>query len=237
MKNGDAFMVLDDHFCSSTFAGSARPGYRSCLNAPLHGYGPWMSTPSRRVWCPQRCYYGRPPSYSLCWIRSALRFLYGGAATREKQALLRHRGAPGFQQAAKNGSDLPIDLKASGIGPGRELWPILVDEFRLARRIVESTIPLTHTGPDKLLDHIHGWLDAHPERKLLLLLDEADQFLTFDATPSGELIPKETQRLSARDQTQGVNGSDQSSLQSRIRWLAQRPTHHPTRKPSSSPLR
>ncbi len=38
----------------------------------------------------------------------------------------------------------------------------------------------------------NGWLDAHPGiPKLLLLLDEADQFLTFDATPSGELTPRE----------------------------------------------
>jgi len=114
-------------------------------------------------------------------------FIYGGRQLG-KTALLRPAERQ-FLQASKSEA-IFLDLKAGGIGPGRELWPVLVDEFK-RRHIVDNSVP-SHTGPDKLFDHVHVWLEADPERRLLLLLDEADQFLTFDAKPQSE--PTEDER-------------------------------------------
>ena len=130
---------------------------------------------------PPEMFYGRTRELQSVLDPFGSCFIYGGRQLG-KTALLRHAEAQ-FKQAKKNKA-IFLDLKAAGIGPSRELWPVLVDEFK-KRDVLEPTVP-SHIGADKLLDHVHAWLDADAERKLLLLLDESDQFLSFDAKPQGE---------------------------------------------------
>ena len=114
-------------------------------------------------------------------------FIYGGRQIG-KTALLRsverdfHR--PDEQQIAKC-----IDLKAREIGYARkagEIWPLLWRELcQLA--VVKRAQLSQEPNPDnadhirRLIDTIEHWVTARRNRRLLLLLDEADDFLGADA--------------------------------------------------------
>ncbi len=129
-------------FCSAHWG--PLHGYRSCLNAPW--CGPWMSTPSRRVWCPQNVSTGRARRLLICVLDPFGSYFVMQGRQLGKTALLRHAERQ-FQQAAKNEA-IFLDLKASGIGPGRELWPVLVDEIQAPPH--RKHVTLAH-GTDKLL--------------------------------------------------------------------------------------
>ncbi len=140
-----AFLVLDDillvNLCGVRAA--RLPILFECA-LPFTALDVYPITPGL---VPPEMFYGRARELQSVLDPFGSCFIYGGRQLG-KTALLRHAERQ-FQQAAKNEA-IFLDLKASGIGPGRELWPVLVDEFK-RRRIVESTIP-SHTGPDKLSD-------------------------------------------------------------------------------------
>lgn len=108
-------------------------------------------------------------------------FVYGGRQLG-KSALLRRieRGAAG----ADDNVVVYIDLKAAGVGessPASALWqavaPRLLDAGVLKKQ-------RTWTA-DSVTSGIAEWLKADESRRCLLLLDEADNFLTTDAREKG----------------------------------------------------
>ena len=114
-------------------------------------------------------------------------FIYGGRQLG-KTALLRsverdfHR--PDKQQVAKW-----IDLKAREIGHARkaaEIWPLLWRELCQLDVVKRAQLP-QEPNPDnadhirKLIDAVGDWVAERRNRRLLLLLDEADDFLEADA--------------------------------------------------------
>src|SRR3984893_3523958 len=75
-----------------------------------------------------------------------------------------------------------LDLKAASIGEAREpsaLWPVLAERL-VAEQVLPREASRT-TAPDKVSKLISDWLNADNGNRLLLLLDEADKFLTKDS--------------------------------------------------------
>jgi hypothetical protein len=117
-------------------------------------------------------------------------FVYGGRQLG-KSALLRRVEREFMAVRSGDASDdrvaVYLDLKAASIGeavPPDGIWAVL------APRLVRTgVLPEKQRGSwtaDAVITAIGNWLDADPTRRLLLLLDEADNFLTVDAhNPTG----------------------------------------------------
>ena len=136
---------------------------------------------------PPELFFGRAHERQLVTDRFGACFIYGGRQLG-KTALLRsverdfHR--PDKQQIAKW-----IDLKAREIGHARkaaEIWPLLWRELCQLDVVKRAQLP-QEPNPDnadhirRLMDAVGDWVAARGNRRLLLLLDEADDFLDADA--------------------------------------------------------
>jgi hypothetical protein len=74
-----------------------------------------------------------------------------------------------------------LDLKGEGIGydrPPDAIWDLLREHLQRCG-VLDAKMP-AHTGIDRVFQHVHNWVDENPNRRLLLLLDEADRFLKAD---------------------------------------------------------
>jgi len=125
-------------------------------------------------------FYGRQKARDYVIRPDGSCFIYGGRQLG-KTALLRdversYHNPPGHHIAVW------CDLKAEGIGYNRsvdEIWPLIASRLR---KDVDSLAKLpSHTGPDRLLECVTQWIDGNPQRRILLLLDEADRFLESDS--------------------------------------------------------
>ncbi|MDN4478659.1 hypothetical protein QQX10_10705 [Demequina sp. SYSU T00039] len=144
---------------------------------------------------PDEVFVGRERERKEIIDASGSMFVYGGRQLG-KSALLRkvERGLNG--QRDGNGSTsagrttaVYLDLKAANIGEAQRasaLWP------ELAQRLIKADVLSAQRQKwtaDNVVAGIERWLESDPSRRLLLLLDEADNFLTEDAseTASGGL--------------------------------------------------
>ena len=136
---------------------------------------------------PPELFFGRAEERQRITDPFGACFIYGGRQLG-KTALLRsverdfHR--PDKQQIAKW-----IDLKAREIGHARkaaEIWPLLWRELLQLDVVKRAQLP-QEPNPDnvdhirKLIDTVGDWVAECGNRRLLLLLDEADEFLDADA--------------------------------------------------------
>ncbi|EGE43950.1 hypothetical protein SACT1_4626 [Streptomyces sp. ACT-1] len=142
---------------------------------------PWTAfntyTPFVAGLVPAEVFYGRRDEMSQVIDPRGGQFLYGGRQLG-KSALLR-RVEDTYSTDRHN--VVFLDLKARGIGeaePAERIWDDLAAE--LHRRGVLDRPASTDT-PDTVVDRIEAWLANDPERRLLVLLDEADSFLTADS--------------------------------------------------------
>lgn len=74
-----------------------------------------------------------------------------------------------------------LDLKAASIGEAQEpaaLWAVLAQRLKDAHVLSPKTS--RGVGPDEVTNQLSRWLNADDANRLLLLLDEADSFLTAD---------------------------------------------------------
>ena len=128
---------------------------------------------------PQELFYGRQRERETIMDQSGACFIYGGRQLG-KTALLRQveKDFGGNDRVAKW-----IDLKVNEIDRAPDLWRVIqhaLREFRVVRRGHEID-PESPRQVESLLDQIREWLDGRDTRRLLLLLDEADHFLSLDA--------------------------------------------------------
>ena len=123
---------------------------------------------------PPELFYGRESERRrlLATTGDTTHLLYGGRRVG-KTALLRNIEA----EVSEDGPDVRIylDLKRLGIGvdrPSAELWSCIGSEL-VRRGIVERGTSRVGTIEERL----RSWLAGDTERRVLLLLDEADEFL------------------------------------------------------------
>jgi len=73
-----------------------------------------------------------------------------------------------------------IDLRSHGINEeARKIWALIVEELRPYGVFGEGDVHQS-TGPDTIRRYIREWIEDHPQRRVLLLLDEADEFFTHE---------------------------------------------------------
>jgi hypothetical protein len=165
----------------------AEPGWRFTqrLTLPfttIHPYAPFAAGE-----VPDEVFVGREAERQAIEDPTASMFVYGGRQLG-KSALLRRverlfTESPPSQAGPRTGHvAVYLDLKAASIGEAQEpaaLWTVLARQ--LEDRGVLSRRPGPATGPDAVIKQLSRWLDADDGNRLLLLLDEADNFLTADS--------------------------------------------------------
>lgn len=165
------------------------PGWRFTqrVTLPFTTINPYSPFAGGEV--PDEVFVGRDGERRRIESETDSMFVYGGRQLG-KSALLRRVERLFNQSAHSTGESsvrsgnvaVYIDLKAAGIGEARqpaELWPLLGARLKQA-----GVIPAKGTRASTAEDvtaQITLWLDTASENRLLILLDEADNFLTVDA--------------------------------------------------------
>ena len=177
------FVVVDESlalFLAGRPSGRLSALFRCVL--PFSDAEPYITTSGL---VPPELFFGRARERNEIMESTGPCFIYGGRQLG-KTALLRsverefHQ--PDRQQFAKW-----IDLRVREIGHARrsaEIWPLLWREMRAPGILQDSHKEPNPDNPrqvDTLIQAIERWVTDGDQRRLLLLLDEADEFLAADA--------------------------------------------------------
>jgi hypothetical protein len=164
------------------------PGWRFTqrVTLPFTTINPY--TPFAAGEVPDEVFVGREAERQAIEDPTGSMFVYGGRQLG-KSALLRRverlftESMPGQREGARTGHvAVYLDLKAASIGEAQEpaaLWTVLAQ--RLQDRGVLALEPEGAVGPDEVIQQVTQWLDSDDGNRLLLLLDEVDNFLTADS--------------------------------------------------------
>ncbi|MEU6158234.1 hypothetical protein [Streptomyces sp. NPDC047130] len=144
---------------------------------------PWTNfkpyTPFVAGLVPPEVFYGRSAEMAEVIDPLGALFLYGGRQLG-KSALLRKVEADYSSRPERKA--VYLDLKARGVGeaePAERIWPVLAAELKRVG-VLESKVS-TALPPDNLLELVRRWLEENSDRRVLVLADEADAFLTADS--------------------------------------------------------
>ena len=146
---------------------------------------------------PPEMFFGRADARKavLAMAGDTTHFLYGGRRLG-KTALLSSiaRDYRTARQDEPRELVLLINLKGSGIGenrPTEELWGMF------AKHLVEHRVLQPQTiRPESIEKGVRHWLEEHPGRRILLLVDEADAFLDAERSPKqGYRVLEQVKRL------------------------------------------
>ena len=182
IQNHRLFLVIDEALALFL---AGRPSRRlSALfrcSLPFTSVEPYATTSGL---VPPELFYGREYERRNVMEQSGSCFIYGGRQLG-KTALLR-RVERDFTQDTHFAHW--IDLKANEIGYGRgphDIWLVLQRELRrfdmVGKRRNRELDPKDRRQVESFVESIRQWLDERADRRLILLLDEADEFLVKDA--------------------------------------------------------
>ncbi|MDY6939947.1 MAG: hypothetical protein SWY16_20120 [Cyanobacteriota bacterium] len=177
------FVLIDDllmlYLCGE--AGSRLPTLFKCA-LPFTFLEPYATTAGL---VPPEIFYGRKQERDSIINPMGSCFIYGGRQLG-KTALLRSVERE-FHAPEDGKIAYWMDLNARGMVkklPIEDIWTLLANVFK-DFEVVPRTTP-SNAGADTLLRHITTWLDRDKNRRILLLLDEADLFLESDGTKSNK---------------------------------------------------
>ncbi|TLP54803.1 hypothetical protein [Microbispora triticiradicis] len=144
------------------------------LLAPFTATNPYAPTGD----VPEEMFYGRRDQLQEVISRAGSSFVYGGRQLG-KSALLR-KAERNIRKTDPN--RLVVSEVIQNIGKIESvaaLWRTLADRLRQA-----EVLPLSSArsiGSEEVCRGVKDWIEADPARQLLILLDEADEFLNADA--------------------------------------------------------
>ncbi len=121
-------------------------------------------------------FYGRIQERKSIMSPTGTGFVYGGRRLG-KTTLLRDVER-NYHDPAQGRIAVFLDLEGENIGTQRQLddlWLLLGEEFK-KHKIVTGA----HDNPITLLEQVCQWLDGNQQRRILVLLDQADRFLEAD---------------------------------------------------------
>lgn len=166
------FIVLDEvlllHLAAETR--SAMATFFTCA-LPFTYLEPYVTTAG---FVPPEMFYGRDREIASVIDPYGSCFIYGGRQLG-KTALLRHVERR-FHAPARGQIAVYIDLKTASIAfdrPVDDFWMVLAERFK-------DVGVIERARPERILDDIRSWLGESAQRRILLLLDEADRFLEAD---------------------------------------------------------
>lgn len=178
-KKGTSAVVID-HTVMAFLATQMVPRLQTtmCLALPFTAISPY--TPFVLGDVPREVFYGRRNELRDVQDANGPLFVYGGRQLG-KSTLLKSAKRD-FEETDPDWQSVYIDLKAEGIGELRgpdDLWPVLVPRLQQAGIISQKVS--VKAPRNAVVTAIRNWLDANTNRRVLLLLDEADAFLEADA--------------------------------------------------------
>ncbi|WBB78031.1 hypothetical protein O7606_17450 [Micromonospora sp. WMMD882] len=180
-------VLLVDEAVVGWLASREEPDFRLTqrITLPFSSTNPY--TPFAGGDVPDEVFVGRDRERAELESPTGSMFVYGGRQLG-KSALLR-RVEKLYTESTGQASTgrrvaLYLDLKSEGIGEShepKELWALL--NRHLKKLEVLPSGMAANAGPQIVADGVKRWLDKHEANQLLLLLDEADLFLTADFAP------------------------------------------------------
>ena len=145
------------------------------LGMPFSAFEPYTVTGSN---VSPEMFFGREQEIHDILDPRGASFLYGGRQLG-KSALLRH--VERMHNQPQTGNIVRwVDLKSKEVGHGQSpdyIWTVLMRELQPFGVFSER---YSNPKPEQFQRAVKGWLDESPSRRILLLLDEADQFLRSD---------------------------------------------------------
>lgn len=165
----------------------AEPGWRFTqrVTLPFTTLNPYQPNAAGEV--PEEVFVGRSDERARIENPTGSMFVYGGrqlgksALLRRVERLCTDLRPVGDGPTVAGKAAVYLDLKAAGIGEAQEpsaLWPLLGDRLN---KLGIVSVKAARGGAQEVTSKIMGWLEAEESNQLLLLLDEADNFLTADA--------------------------------------------------------
>jgi len=160
-------------------------GFTQRVTLPFTTLNPYQPNAAGEV--PDEVFVGRADERNRIESPTGSMFVYGGRQLG-KSALLRRVERlytdlqPVDGHALCGTAAVYIDLKAAGIGEAQEpaaLWPLLGERLHKLGILSAKTPPSTARD---VTGAVLGWLNSETSNSLLLLLDEADNFLTRDSS-------------------------------------------------------
>lgn len=183
--------VVVDDAVAGWLSTLAEPGWRFVqrVTLPFTTINPY--TPFAGGEVPEEVFVGRAQEREQIESPTGSMFVYGGRQLGKSAVLRRvERMFTDDWKPPKDSKWHPrtgrvavyLDLKAASIGEAQEpaaLWTVLAERLRDAKVLPpgRDRVP----GPDEVTRQLSGWLNADDGNRLLLLLDEADNFLTADS--------------------------------------------------------
>ncbi|MFJ3662496.1 hypothetical protein ACIPPM_18770 [Streptomyces sp. NPDC090119] len=175
------------------------------VTLPWTAYTPY--TPHVAGLVPPEVFKGRAEEMREVLKPDGSIFLFGGRQLG-KSSLLR-QAVEVFQKADPDHNiAVYIDLLKADIGhaePPDGIWRVLLSELK-RRDVIPANTP-DSSPVDAIAEEIRRWVEAEPGRRILLLADEADAFLTADAqavyTGGGQSTFRTVKRLQRLMETTG----------------------------------
>ena len=169
------FLVIDETllFFLCGERGSRLPAMFRCT-LPFSYNQPYQITSSH---VPPEMFYGRQNERESILDPLGSCFIYGGRQLG-KTALLRDVQRS-FHNQEEGRICQWIDLKAIGIGSHRPASELLPELFSVLEQ--HGVVSGVYNGDSELSHQVENWVKQTPERRVLLLLDEADRFLEKDS--------------------------------------------------------
>lgn len=149
------------------------------VTLPWTGYTPY--TPHVAGLVPPEVFKGRSDEMRSVIDPQGPIFLFGGRQLG-KSSLLRQATEVFQKDDRDNRVAVYVDLMKADIGhaePPEGIWRMLLAELK--RRGVLSETIADRAPANVIAAAVQQWIEATPERRILLLADEADAFLTADA--------------------------------------------------------
>ncbi|MET7379682.1 AAA family ATPase [Streptomyces sp. NPDC005526] len=149
------------------------------VTLPWASYDPY--TPFVAGAVPAEVFYGRDKELREVMNPEGGLFLYGGRQLG-KSALLR-RVAELFPSRSDSNVAVYLDLVKAEVGQAEapeRIWKLLADDLK-RQDVLDPKKVSERAGPDVVVNAVRNWLDEDGSRRLLILADEADAFLTADS--------------------------------------------------------
>lgn len=208
--------VVVDDAVAGWLSALAEPGWRFTqrVTLPFTTINPY--TPFAGGEVPEEVFVGRAQEREQIESPTGSMFVYGGrqlgksAVLRRVERMFTDDWEPPKDSKwhARTGRvAVYLDLKAASIGEAQEpaaLWTVLAERLRDAGVLPPSRDRVP--APDEVTRQLSGWLNADDGNRLLLLLDEADNFLTADSRARDSGVGAEfptLQRLKGLMETSG----------------------------------
>ncbi len=188
-------LVLDSLLLAFLAAQDAAPlATFFALSLPFSWCKPFQS---RASFVPPELFFGREQEKREILDFHGACFLYGGRQLG-KTAVLR-RVQEEFTSPKSGQFAIWVDLKSGGIGDAdtADIWGVIWHGLRETTAI-DDAVPMPNRNPSRITafcEALHQRFNPRTKRKLLILLDEADNFLRRDALNSNRATFSESSRL------------------------------------------